>query len=136
MLSSRDAVIRAEAQSIAASFNNPPRKAGQKSAVEIMRELSNAFFGIAAINQPKRNAAGEIIGGDLEKFRIFGAEAAAIAGRLAPFEGPTYASVRVTQAPADLSKLTDEELATYEQLARKSAPDGLGDSGGASPPLN
>ncbi len=40
-----------------------------------MRELSNAFFGLAAVYQPKRNAEGAIVAGDEKKFHQYGAEA-------------------------------------------------------------
>lgn len=114
----------------------PVRRASAKSAVEILREMTNAFYALAAYYQPKRGPDGSLVGGDLKKFAEFGSEAAAIAGRLASFEGPTYSSVRVTQAPPDLSKLTDQELAVYIELTRKSTGDAGGTGTGTGATLN
>lgn len=127
----------AEARNLAAALTVPPRKAGQKSAVEIMREVSNALYGMAARYQPRPdpNDPTKTVG-DPEKFRAFATDAATVAGKLAPFEGPTFASIRMTQTPPDLSKLTDEELAIYEQLALKAAGDAGGDTGGARQTVN
>ncbi len=121
---------------MAAAVNNPPREPGQKSAVEVMRQLMHAFLSVAAASQPRYNAERQQIGGDLDRFKVFGAEAARVAGNLAPFEGPTYSSVRYTQVPADLSKLTDAELAQFTELLAKSNTDAGGGAGRAGPTVN
>ena len=121
--------IGAAAQDIVASVVAPPRKAGQKSAVEIMREVSNALYAMAAKYQPRKDEAG-VQQGDENKFRAFASDAASVAGKLAPFEGPTYSSVRMIPPAVDLSKLTTEQLRVYEQLTAIAATELDRDQGG------
>lgn len=103
----------------------------RKKAIDVMSEMMNFLFGLAAFHQPREANPNA----DIKKFLEYGTKAAVIAARLASFETPTLTAMRVSQIPLDLSKLSNEELIQLEQLHVKAAVLD-GDQGGTPAPLH
>ncbi len=103
----------------------PPNTPRLKLGKEILEEAANYFFGLAAQYQPSGATP------DIKKFEVYLEKAADIAAKVAPYQSPRLSNVAVQQQPMDLTKLTDAELAKFEQLYLK-ASQPAGDTGGTS----
>jgi len=103
--------------------------AGLKLSKDILSEAANYFRGLAAQYQPGQPAANPKL------FRENMVLAGKFAAQAAPYESPTFASIRVSQTPLDLGRLTNEELEQLEHLHLKAAI-ADGDTGGAPPSIN
>ena len=118
-------LINRRAKEIEAKAPAPGPRARQKKAVVIMREIAQTYYALAAQYQPTATNPNA----NEKKFLEYSRLAGLMSSKLAPFESPTYAPIKLAPIPLDLDKLSEQELETLERLHAKAAVD-PGDQGG------
>lgn len=128
--------IELEKRRALAAAKAGPLAPGELSAVEIMKRTANALYVLGMSYRPTFNKAGKVSRGDVDRFRQFLSDAGQIAGKLGPFQGPTFGAMKFAQIPIDLSKLSDQELAEYARLTTKATAEHGPDHGRADAPAD
>lgn len=96
---------------------------GGKKAVDVLRELMLLSHTLVGMNQPRRDAAGELIVENADRLQQYLAIAVRASSELARFESPTFKAIAVQEVPPPPAAHADGDAKVIGSIRKRSQQD-------------